>query len=154
MMIYVRWHIRRERDQCVRAIDIVMLTLRERYERYATNATNATNFSGHYRTGVWSVCIVCYALRLQQVTQSKGRWRDVLQRDITSAFYLRQGIYSDFASRFLPEFTPGSIQYIAGEYMVHALFSKLMYLEFINHLRIDFINHQGYHALRQDRYVV
>ena len=34
--------------------------------------------------------------------------------------YLRQGVYSDFASRFLPEFTPGSIQYIAGEYMLYS----------------------------------
>ena len=80
----------------MRTIDIMMLTLQYElletlsYWRLDRDADASTNFSGHYCTGVWSVCIVCCALRLQQVTQSK-RWRDVLQRDITSAFVFASG---------------------------------------------------------------
>ena len=62
----------------MRVIDIVMLMLTLRTYRdiqtlsyWRLDRADALNFLGHYRTGVWSVCIVCYALRLQQVTQSK-----------------------------------------------------------------------------------
>ena len=99
--------------------------------RVSANATNATlQTLRTLRTlqtsrdiivlasGACALCVMLY------VCNRGGRANtDVMScREISrQRLYLRQGVYSDFASSFLPEFTPGSIQYITGGYILYTM---------------------------------